>query len=216
MRKSVYPRRLLPQARFKNMGVTNGFGPYYVVRLGQRKVHIKNKQDLKEHFAKHMQSKEFIDGVSVLLLSVFRKKDVLLRPDYKGHSSWEDDWDMKTSTPMLVEGISHEPHRAYFGFRIQDLSTVLFDYIPSKNIDNPSLPTMHLTLRVEHRPTTINFWHCNIYICEQNTLSDIRKKLEDKVIKRMAKAALPFIQKKALLPKAMKAKKIPLEKYYRY
>lgn len=79
-RKNTYPHRLLPKARFQRMTNLKGLGNHYILRLAPKGVVIRNSTQLKEHFKKSMQSKEFVDGVSVNLLSVFRKKDVLLRP----------------------------------------------------------------------------------------------------------------------------------------
>lgn len=67
---------------------------------------------------------------------------------------------------------------------------------------------LKLTVRVEHKPSNINYWHCNIYICEKGSLQDVREILDSKVIKRIAKRAVPQLQAKVKLPKNIKQRKI--------
>lgn len=213
-KKFVYPRRLLPSSNYHKMMSLNGIGNLFVLRAIPKGFCVRTKVHLKQNFKACMQSKEFVDGVSVNLLSVFKKKDILIKPNYRLHPEWESDWDEISSTPRPSEDVIRERQRGYFGFRVRDLSTVLFDYFPIKGVDAPTMSPIHLTLRMEHRPTKLNFWHCTIYICEQDSLSDIRHTFDEKVIKRMAKCAVPLIQNIALLPKATKEKRISKKKYY--
>lgn len=215
-RKNTYPHRLLPQARFKVISSFKGLGNHYILRLAPKGVVIKNVTQLKSNFKCSIQSKEFVDGVSVNLISVFRKKDVLLRPNFALHPDWEKDWKPNTTTDRPMQDVIHYKKHSYFGFRIRDLSTITFRYHPIKNIDEPTMAPIDLFLRVEHRPSKINFWHCNIFISEQGTNIDIRKEFDEKVIKRMAKIVIPYLLKYALLPTAMKGKKVEKGLYMLY
>lgn len=204
----MYPRRLLPSSNYHKMESIKGIGNHFVLRATPKGICVRKKIHLKNNFRACMQSKEFVDGVSVNLLSVFHKKDILFKADYRLHPEWELDWDEISSTPRPNGDVVRERQRGYFGFRVRDLSTIFFDYFPIKGVDDPTMPPMHLTLRMEHRPTKLNFWHCTIFICEQDTLSDIRHTFDEKVIKRMAKCAVPLIQNIVLLPKSTKEKRI--------
>ncbi len=199
------------------MSCLKGLGNHYILRLAPKGVVIRDSTQLKQHFKKSMQSKEFVDGVSVNLLSVFRKKDVLLRPNYTAHPDWENNWVPNSTTERpLIEDIYHDKRRSYFGFRIKDLNTITFEYFPIKKADSPTMTPKQLTLRVEHRPSKINFWHCNIFISEKDTDVDIRNVFDDKVIMRMAKQVIPYLIPHALLPCVMKGKKIDKTLYQQY
>lgn len=198
------------------MSCLKGLGNHYILRLAPKGVVIKNVSQLESNFKSSIQSKEFVDGVSVNLLSVFRKKDVLLRPNYTLHQEWVNEWVPNTTTNRPTQDVFHDKKHSYFGFRIRDLSTVTFNYHPIKGIDEPTMAPMDLFLRVEHRPSKINFWHCNIFISEQGTNVDIRKVFDEKVIKRMAKQVVPHLLRYALLPSAMKGKKVEKGLYMQY
>lgn len=213
--KRIYPYRLLPKSRYKKFDLDKTLRKHYVIRLVCGKAHVRDIEGLDKNFKPSMKKEEFVLGVSVNLLSNFRKQDVLYKPDYVAHPDWESDWDEINSTPRPFSGICRLRKKSYFGFRVADLENITFEYKPTKIVDAPDMQTLNLTLRVEHAPSKINFWHCNIYICEKGSLDDIRKTLDDKVIQRIARIVVPLMQKKALLPKSMKTKKIDKSMYYK-
>lgn len=213
--KRIYPYPLLPNSRYKKFSIDKSLKKHYVLRLVCGKAHVRSKEDLDKQFKPSMKKEEFVLGVSVNLLSKFRKKDVLYKPDYIARPDWEKDWDEINSTPRPVSGISRLRKKSYFGFKVRDLENITFEYKPTKNVDAPDMRTLNLTLRVEHAPSKINFWHCNIYICERGSLDDIRTTLDDKVIQRIAKIVVPLMKNRALLPKLMKTKKVDKRTYYK-
>lgn len=213
--RSLYPLRLLPNERYKTFDLLKNFGEYYVIRLAPGKDIIRTKEQLDKKFKAAMQAKEFADGVSVVLVSVFRKKDVLYKPDYDLHPEWEDNWDELSSTPRPSEGVSRIPRKSYMGFKLKDLNDVDFEYTPIKGTDSPDMKPINCTIRVEHAPSNINFWHCNLYICEKGTLQDLRNVFDDTLMKRVARMIVPYIKKKALLPSKVKGRKIPKEVYHK-
>lgn len=209
MRKRLYPHRLLLQKGAPIYNLRQKHGNYDVIRLATGIKRIKTSNDINTCFKASMQSKEFIDGVSVFLVSGYRKLDRLYAPDFKSNPHWKDYWNGMDSTTRPKNGVARLKSKPYFGFHIKDLYDIEFEYTPIKDVDDPEMEPLTLTVRVEHKPSNINYWHCNIYICVKESLRDIREFLDGTVIKRMAKMmAVQSLQSKAKLPKQIKQRKI--------
>lgn len=208
MPKKIYPHRLLPKKSFPIYNLRERYGNFDLIRMATSVDKIRTPDDINRCFKASMQSKEFIDGVSVFLVSGYRKLDRLYAPNFKLNPSWKDYWNGEKSTPRPVGGVSRLKKKTFFGFHIKDLYSIEFEYTPTIREDGPDMQPLKLTVRVEHKPSNINYWHCNIYICEKGSLQDVREILDSKVIKRIAKRAVPQLQAKVKLPKNIKQRKI--------
>lgn len=159
--KKKYPHRLLPRADYHNIVVDAYLDDFFLLRYALGNASIK-KGD--KSFARHFKSSQFFDGLSVNLLSVFRKQDaafmVLGSAGDPQHQEWKQGND-----PFIVDDrlLKYSRYRGFVGIKIKDLNRAKIDKRDIK-VDGVTIRKDEVHFKIEHAPTLCNFWHFNIHI----------------------------------------------------
>lgn len=137
-----------------------------------------------------MKDAHFYNGMSVNLLSKFKKEDAVY---FIADKDLTDYWNYRSKSPkVLKKFISFKEDQGYYGFRIGDVESIesTFDVYNKKgDVER----TDKVFCKVEHWPTRVNFWHFNIFLYGIETLSDnkevvyrLDERLKDKKVKSIA------------------------------
>lgn len=159
--KKKYPHRVLPRTDYKKIVVDAFLDNFFLLRYALGDISIK-KGDT--NYARHFKASQFFDGLSVNLLSVFRKQDaafkVLGSADDPQHQEWQEGNDPFS----LDEGmLKYSRYRGFVGIKIKDLNKAKIDKRAIK-IDGVTIREDEVHFTLEHAPTLCNFWHFNIHI----------------------------------------------------
>lgn len=166
MRKR-YPKRLLPKPQYDLMGIlpVSFFGKYYLVRLNYTSSHLRSHEALIEFKDEIFPASHFRSGgMSTVLLSRFRKKDSCFFPKYKdGKYKYDAPW-YPPKCPFCPKGddIKYIKGKGFVGLNIAAICSKKHKMEVKKN--GVSLGYHYITIKVEHKPTMCNFWHCEIVL----------------------------------------------------
>jgi len=178
-----YPRRILPRHNYKNMGILPClyFGKFFLVRTAPDNKPIKSHEDLLNRIGDLMKASQFRSGgLSVTLLSRYKKKDCRYIVDYSSNPEYSNYWIQgdKAVRP-LSQDVQYKRDRGYIGVGICDVLAASKQMDLKK--DGVSIGNHKITLIVEHKPTKSNFWHCEMVLYGEH----ITDKSDQKYVKRL-------------------------------
>lgn len=166
MRKR-YPKRLLPKPKYCLMGImpVSFFGKFFLVRLNYTKSRLKSHEAILENKddifpASHFRS----GGLSTILLSRFKKKDSVFFPNFKtGKYKYDAPWEPpRLPFRPIRDDVKYIKRKGFVGLNIGVIYSKKRKMEVKKG--KVSLGYHYITMKVEHRPTMCNFWHCEIVL----------------------------------------------------
>lgn len=169
--KHRYPRRLLPKHHYSIITEENINGPIKDFFLLRRINHDNNYSTAKEMMKSQFIPSTFKNGISVCLLSVFKKEDIRyitssckIAKKYNG--KWNDNH-FKTIFPKN-KYLKYVRSTLSCGYKISDIYDYQADFpsnkVPSKKTGSAPEKSDVIKLKVIHEPTCINFWHFEILL----------------------------------------------------
>ena len=164
-RKVSYPIRLLPQDNFvKDFDkYLANFNDFYLLHTAENSEALYDKQYLIRNIGNHFISKRFMSGMSMNLVSVYRRNDSRFVVDFKANPLAKDEWNAKNGSIIPQKQLKYNKRVGYFGFKISDILSIK-KVMPLKEKDGKTDETYEISTRIEHKPTRCNFWHFEIYL----------------------------------------------------
>lgn len=217
-----YPKHIIGKSNFKKIDNVDflkhrGFFIGRTTSLGADSFSI---DAVKDSFAKGREVKDTTikNGISVNLISIYKKYDMKFFPI-------EDKQDPQFHVPFIwksdgclpqIGDYKYNNAQRYYGFKISQIQDLEISFVYKAN---GIAPTDKIRFKIEHSPTMCNFWHFNIFIWGQDSVSKEWIKLEcpmvvsNSTFKKIAIAAFPLLAKKIVKPKVMRARKLN-KKYF--
>lgn len=217
-----YPKHIVGLLNFKkidNVGFLKNRG-FFVGRTTSIDVNSFFIDAVKDSFAEGKEVKDSTvkNGISVNLISIYKKNYMKFfpiedknRPRFHSPFNWNSDG----CIPKAGEYKYNKAQR-YYGFKISQIQDLEISFAFKAN---GITLTDRIRFKIEHCPTMCNFWHFNIFIWGQDSISKEWIKLEcptvvsNKTFKKIAIAAFPILAKKIVKPKVMRALQLN-KKYY--
>lgn len=217
-----YPRHIIGKPNYKiidKIGFLSQKG-FYIGRTTAIQKEQFLFDNIKESFKSGVEIKysTLKNGISVNLLAVYKKKDMKF-------FAIEDKEKPCFHVPMKLGFLGKRPiageylfdaSKNYYGFKIATLKALEIELTyKAKGI----MPANKIHFDIEHSPTMSNFWHFNIVLWGQDSISGEWIKLRcpeiisNATFEKIAYAIFPILAEKIILPKKMRAKKIN-KKYY--
>ena len=169
-----YPRRLIPKPKYTLID-SDFFRDYMKGFFLLRKIKFDDTLlDFRAMIKSQFLPTTFRKGISVYLLSVFRKEDVgwnCRKPcgKVKGYECKWDEYGRKAIFPKNKH-LRYKKRAPFGGYKIEDI----YDYeavFPVKEKDNHGKDVERedlIKMKVMHEPLCINFWHCEIFLYRVN------------------------------------------------
>ena len=190
-----YPKRILPRQNYKNMGQLQGvhLGKFFLVRTAPDNKPIKSHEDLLNRLGELMKASQFRSGgLSVTLLSRYKKKDCRYIVSYEANSEYSKYWNPGEPAvrPQSCD-VGYKKNRGYIGIGICDVLAA------SKRMDlkkgGVSIGNHRITLIVEHKPTKSNFWHCEMVLYGEYITNDPEKKYVKRLLEITSKSMVESV-----------------------
>lgn len=161
--KNKYPQRLLPKYGYNSFGVVNGllYGKLFVVRTTCDDKPVHSTQQVIDRSADMLPASHFrSSGMSMVLISNIRKKHLRWIVNYRG-TQYGDLWDdIPIPLRPSKKYCTYYRDRGFFAFRLSDIESVTCVAKLKKN--DVDLGQHNISLKVVHKPTRCNFYHCEI------------------------------------------------------
>lgn len=220
-----YPQHLLPHRRYKMITLDEWMKRMYVIRYTEGGVQIADKQVLRDTYPNHFKDSVWINGISVSLCGLFRKRDVayVIKP-YKIKRYSKDWMQGKGVRSPKEKHVMMKPTKGFLGLNIGDMLSVKFPYDVTYYVENEKKTrTDQCSLKIEHAPTVSNFWHFNIWIESLNTKDNVTftTTVSDKCLpskanmKKRAQAAIELLRGIVCMPDDTKEIVLPQQYYVR-
>lgn len=222
--KCRYPKRLLPCPHFKDLGAldTSLLGSFVLIRTAPDNNPIASIEDLHSRVGDLMKASQFRSGgVSLSLLSVYRKKDNAIIVNYKANKNYSKYWTAgEEAIRPKRKNIRYKRDRGYFGFSINDLETLSKKMDIKKN--GSSIGEHIITLKAIHKPTLSNYWHCEIVlfgelVVKKQTDVSYKKELlqitSKNIVESVGEEMLKMLKPHFILEKQIKEQTLP-KSYY--
>lgn len=127
-------------------------------------------QDIYDNKQAYTQAKEFWEGVSVSLISVYKTRDVRFKIkkdcDRDYHALWDNgDVDLPKSQDVI-----YDKEATYVGMSADKIKSAAFNvratesFMNSEKLSKFAELIPSITLKFEHAPTLCNYWHFNIFM----------------------------------------------------
>ena len=217
-----YPKHIVGKSNFKkidNVGFLKHRG-FFIGRTTSIDANPFSINAVKDSFAegKEVKASTVKNGISVNLISIYKKNDMKFFPI-------EDKNNPRFHVPFIqnsdgclpqIEEYKYNKAQRYYGFKISQIQDFEISFVYKAN---GIIPTDKIRFKIEHSPTMCNFWHFNISVWGQDSISKKWIKLEcpmvvsNSTFKKLAIAAFPFMAKKIVEPKVMRSRKFN-KKYY--
>lgn len=164
-RKVSYPMRLLPKDDFVkdfNKHLAN-FNDFYLLHTAEKSEVLYDKQYLIRNIKDHFIPKRFMSGMSMNLVSIYRRNDSRFVVEFKANPLAKDEWNAMNGAIIPKKQLKYNKRVGYFGFKISDILSIK-KQMPLKDRDGKNEETYEISTRIEHKPTRCNFWHFEIYL----------------------------------------------------
>lgn len=225
--KRQYPTRLLPKRNFHIISVDDGLDNFFLIRysLGnksikkkvcRRKLTQQDKDTQRKELAKHFKASQFDEGLSVNLLSVYRKQDAAFIVGSRDTSN--QIWSTNSRAQEPQNPIFYR-YRGFVGIKIKNIRNTVIDNKEIK-IGGVVIRKDKVYFKLEHVPTKCNFWHFNIEIYGINSITGVEYRLRNEPsyknsqLSKVAAALLDQIKEEIKPRKYMHQYNIPY-KYYK-
>lgn len=216
-----YPKRIIGKKSFTKIEaigtlVQRGF---YVGRTVTHPIIPFKLDSVQDSFKSGREVKDSTikNGISVNLLSVYKKKDMKFSPiEDRNNPRFHIPFQFgKIGNRLMVGEYSFDRSKQYYGFEVSSLRALEIDFTYKAN---GIIPTSKIRFNIEHSPTMSNFWHFNIFLWGQDSNTKEWMKLESPIVsnstfKKIACAIYPFLAEKIVMPKGLRVKKLN-KKYY--
>lgn len=156
-----YPRYLYPKLRYHRIPPHPKMKRMMVLRLMLGAEMPKKGLIDRDTMAAHMRDSQFYGGISVNLLYMYKKRDVVWWID---DEQLTDYWDYRSTPPGIpASKLLHNKKQGYFGFCIRDIERISSTY-QVFNDKGKFQREDGVICKVEHWPTRVNYWHYNIFL----------------------------------------------------
>ena len=173
--KHRYPRRLIPKHNYGIIyedTIRKEMKECFLLRSVKDDVDIPL---LRDRIRNQFLPSTFKKGISVVLLSVFRKEDIYwrCRKPFGRRKHYEDVWECfhRKSLFPRKKHLHYERNKTSFGgYKIQDIYEYESEF-PTKvkgKLGEEKLRQDLIRLKVIHEPTCINYWHFEIMLYRLN------------------------------------------------
>lgn len=174
--KKCYHKRVLPSPSFKKIVIDTYLNDFFLLRYSDHDRPIKKGE---KNLASHFSASQFYGGLSVNLLSVYRKQDACFKvigsKDDPQHQPWNDG---DAPFAPFEKILKYSRYRGFVGIRIKHLLRAKIDKRPIK-VQGVTLRNDKAYFKLEHAPTVCNFWHFNIHIEAVNSETNQEYLLKD-------------------------------------
>lgn len=177
----LYPKYMFPRKDYHRIPRVDTLQRYSILRyMINESMPTDALIDL-DTMKRTMKDAHFYNGISVNLLSRFKKEDAVY---FIADKELTDYWDYKRKYPRAYKRfVSYTENQGYYGFRIGDIENIESTFeIYNKKGDVER--TDKVICKVEHWPTCVNFWHFNIFLYGIETLPD-NKQVEYRLDERL-------------------------------
>lgn len=163
-RQRRYPRHLVPHKKYKITPVDADLDDFYLLRYMSNDNTPLGSKEIKDVFP----PSRFYCGMSVNLLSKYRKCDVRYYVNPKKHRKCFENWE-EGKAGILPSEFSYYKKRPFVGIKVDGLRSAELDI----QIGNakPSIRRDKVFFRIEHCPVMSNFWHFNIFLYGENSVT---------------------------------------------
>lgn len=217
-----YPKHIVGKSNFTKIdkiGFLKHRG-FFVGRTTSMDASLFSNEAIIESFEAGLEIKDSTikNGISVNLISIYKKKDMKFAPienrnEPRFHISFEEGAD--GCLPQARE-YTYDNAKKYYGFKVSQIQDfeILFAYKA-----NGISPSNKIRFKIEHSPTMCNFWHFNIFLFGQDCFSgkwiklECPKNVSNNTFKKIANAIFPFLAKKIIMSKIVRARKLN-KKYF--
>lgn len=164
MKKNFYPQRLMPSPNHKLMALGDRFEDYYVLNYMKEDKPFVSLEAAKADIDNQMAGKRFLSGFSVSLAVNYNEGEHLKRVLKNKQRDYFGDWhEGEKVLKPLEEDVMVIDNRGWFGFKMKDVESVKANFSIT-NKKQVVVRTDETRLKVEHRPSNCNFWHCNLEV----------------------------------------------------
>lgn len=216
-----YPRRLIPKHNYGLINediIRNKMRDFYLLR----RVKMDDSwSDFRVMLKSQFLPSTFKKGISVVLLSVFRKDDICWcckKPcgKVKGYENKWTDSNRKGKFPKNKHLRYVRRKTSYGGYKIGELYDYESDFPITvtdrygKSVERKDL----IKLKVVHEPLCINFWHFEIFIYRLNGFNTKEEKISNKEMERIGNLLVDDLVDTVYEPDATEYKYLK-RKYYK-
>lgn len=158
---SYYPKYMYPKGTWHHIPQCAKVGRMMVLRFIYKSKMPSGGFISFDMMKSFMRDSQFYEGLSVNLLSRFKKRDAIFWVDDKHLTSY---WDNKSTAPKVPLTKLLEIHNpGYFGFLISDIEKIESTFQIYKQ-NGKVERTDIVRCKAVHCPTKVNFWHYNIFL----------------------------------------------------
>lgn len=173
--KIKYPEDLLPRSDYRediledlssegkpSLSVDK-INNYYLVHTLDGGESLHSSYQLSENFRNYFIPGRFVSGMSMNLLSVYRKRHTQYVVDYKTNNGASDPWKLGDISIIPYKKLKKKKSAGYFGMKIADIMSIQ-KKLPMKNNEGAKEDEFLISTVIEHKPTRCNYWHFEIYL----------------------------------------------------
>lgn len=162
-KKPAYPLRLLPYPHYKLIKFDDFFNEFYLIRYINKGRTPRTKKEICDRASEIYDVSTFKNGMSMSLVSVYKKTDVLFDPNHDKQLGYDAPWNFDGAKKPDELNYNYR-YRGYVGIKVVD---VLNFKIPLEQENRKGiLVKKQFCLELGHYPTKCNFWHCMFYLRE--------------------------------------------------
>ena len=165
-----YPAHILPSHLHKHLRCTEIPNHACFARKISSCALPLTEQDIYDNKQVYTQAKEFLEGVSVSLISVYKTRDVRFKikkdSDRDYHTLWGNgDVELPESKDVIYDKAT-----PYVGMSANKIKSAKFNvratesFVNSEKLSKFADLIPLITLKFEHAPTLCNYWHFNIFM----------------------------------------------------
>lgn len=174
--KEPYPLRILPKVSYKEIHIDDYFKKFFLLRQINTKENYRSRKNLCKALPQLLRTSTFANGISVNLLSVFRKEDIRLSLDKT--VGYYDAWTIGLPVTIPADRDIHFQSKHFVGFKISDLMQYQSQF-PIRKSNGNLLRYDSLFFYIKHEPTKGNYWHFDIFFCGINSVTGGKYMLSD-------------------------------------
>lgn len=173
--KINYPEELLPQpiyrqdifedqsSKGKPTLKVDDLKSFYLVHTLDDGKSLHSSYQLSVNFREYFTPRRFVSGMSMNLLSVYRKRHTQYIVNYKSNNGASDPWKLGEVSIIPRKKLKKKKSAGYFGMKIADIMSIQ-KKLPMKNNEGASEDEFLISTVIEHKPSRCNYWHFEIYL----------------------------------------------------
>lgn len=167
-----YPSRILPRSHYKLLTNLRQLGRFYLLHFVDPGVKCKSTRDIQSNISRILVPSRYVNGMSFSLYCRIKIEDMKYKlNDPLG--SYQADWRVgMNSVRPKFQDVEFIDRRKVVSVKLSDVFSLRAKSFIGQDKDREEVS---ITIRPEHSPILVNFWHINLFL-------DVHKDSDNSII----------------------------------